>query len=230
MKSTIIRQPGYLPNVGFFKKIESCDIFVLFDDAQYAIRAWDNRNKIKTKDGGSSWITVPVISPYKKNLNQVKISYDKNWQKTHKGLIKKNYLESPFFKDYWEDISDILDTHWDYLIDLNLKIINYVISSIGLKTKIVRSSEMKITSQRSQRLLGICKNLNVDCYISGINGKEYLEKDIFDREGIQVMYENFQHPVYKQINGNFIKNMSIIDLLFNEGENAKNIIINSKNL
>jgi len=229
MKSAIIRQPGYMPNVGFFKKIESCDIFVIFDDAQYAIRAWDNRNKIKTKEGWS-WISVPVISPFKKYLNQVQIAYDKNWQKTHKELIKINYEDAPYFKNYWNDLSNIIDTNYNYLIELNLKIIYYVISLLGLKTKIVQTSEMKINTQKSQRLLDICKKLKVDCYISGINGKEYLDRDIFDVDDIQVVYENFKHPIYNQINGDFIENMSIIDLLFNEGENARNIINNSKNL
>lgn len=229
MTSVIIRQPGYIPNIGFFKKIESCDIFVFLDDAQYAIRAWDNRNKIKTKNG-PVWISVPVIIPYKKKLNDVKIFYKKNWQTVHKELIKKNYQNAPFFKDYWNDIENILNRKWEYLIDLNLELIKYIISTLQLKTELKKSSEMNIVSKSSRRLLDICKKVNADCYISGINGKQYLDEEIFKNEGIKVVYENFQHPIYKQINGDLIKNMSIIDLLFNEGDNSKNIIKDAKNL
>jgi len=72
MKLVTIRQPGYLPNIGFFKKIQSSDIFVYLDDAQYAIRSWDNRNKIRNGNK-TAWLTVPVVHPYGKKLNQVEI-------------------------------------------------------------------------------------------------------------------------------------------------------------
>ena len=102
-------------------------------------------------------------------------------------------------------------------------------SALNLMTYTVNSSTLKKSSKQSQRLLDICKHLDASCYISGISGKDYLDEKIFHNSGIKIIYENFQHPTHKQIHGNFIENMSIIDLLFNEGENSQKILTNTKN-
>ena len=98
-----IRQPGYMPNMGFFKKILASDIFVYFDDAQYAIRSWDNRNKIQNGNK-SSWLSVPVIHPHNKKLNEVEISYSKDWITNHVNLIESSYDKTPYFDNYWKAI------------------------------------------------------------------------------------------------------------------------------
>ena len=223
-----IRQPGYFPYMGLFKKIQSSDIFVFFDDVQYAIRSWDNRNKIAHNDGGI-WISVPVIKPFKKLLNEVNISSE-NWSIKHIKMMKDSYQNTPYFDDYWNDIEFILNKKWTKLIDLNLTLIQHFMKILGITTKTVKSSELGVTGNSSQKLLNICKKLNSDCYLSGIMGKEYLDEDLFHNAGIQVIYEKFIHPKYSQISNKFIPNLSIVDLLFNEGENSKSIIENSKNI
>jgi hypothetical protein len=229
MKSTIIRQPGYLPYIGFFKKIQSCDIFVHYDDSQYSINGEDNRNKIRTKQK-SIWLTVPVKKAYKKKINEIEISNNTNWAEKHKNLLKENYQKSPFFNDYWDSIDSILSKKWEKLIDLNLEFIEFFCSVLELKTEKVLSSKFNLNSTRSQKLLDICKNLNVTTYISGELGKKYLEEEIFSNAKIKILYEKFQHPIYNQFQGDFVKNMSIIDLVFNEGKNSKNILKESINL
>ena len=102
-------------------------------------------------------------------------------------------------------------------------------SVLNLTTYTVNSSAIKKSSDRSQRLLDICKHLDASCYVSGISGKEYLDENIFHNAGIKIIYENFQHPTYKQIHGSFIENISILDLLFNEGENSQAILASTKN-
>ncbi len=223
-----IRQPGYFPYLGFFKKIQTSDVFVCFDDAQYAIRAWDNRNKIK-QDQGTMWISVPVFEPFKKKLNEVKIA-NNEWIPKHILAIKSNYQQAPYFNDYWNDIESILNNKWEKLIDLNLALIEYFIQVLDIKTKIVRSSELNVSGSSSIKLLNICKKLNADSYFSGIMGKEYLDEDLFKKAKINVIYENFVHPTYSQIQGEFIPNLAIMDILFNEGENSKTILKKSKNI
>jgi len=227
MTTVTIRQPGYLPNMGFFKKILASDIFVYFDDAQYAIRSWDNRNKIRNGNK-SSWLSVPVIHPHSKKLNEVEISYSKDWITNHVNLIESNYTKTPYFNNYWKDIKLILEKNWEKLIDLNLSLIEYFISVLEINTPRKKSSELEIDEISSKRLLEICKKLNATTYRSGIMGKEYLDENIFKNESIDVIYENFQHPTYNQLGTKFLFNMSIIDLLFNEGDNSKQIILQSK--
>ena len=229
MTTTIIRQPGFFPYLGYFKKIQSCDIFVHYDDAQYSINDWDNRNKIRTMNG-SRWITVPVKKPYKKKLFEVEIAYDENWILKHKNIIKESYQNAPFFKDYWSDIEKIYDKKWNRLIDLNYEFIDYCNSILEINTKIVRSQDMKLNFTKSEKILEICKKINATTYISGEEGKNYLDEKLFLDSGIKILYEKFQYPTYKQYQKEFIPNMSIIDLIFNEGPKSKRILHDSKNI
>lgn len=222
-----IRQPGYLPNMGFFKKIQASDIFVYLDDAQYAIRSWDNRNKIRNGNE-SSWLTVPVIHPHNKKLNKVEISYSKDWIANHINLIEASYNHAPYFQNYWNEIKSIIEKKWKKLIDLNISLIEHCVSLLDITTERKLSSELKIDETSSKRLLEICKKLNATTYRSGIMGKKYLDEKIFNDESINIIYENFQHPIYNQSGREFLSNMSIIDLLFNEGDNSKKILSESK--
>ena len=59
-----VHQPQYIPWIGYFHKIRSSDLFVLLDNVQYKKREFQNRNKIRTKEG-SIWLTVPVAKTAK---------------------------------------------------------------------------------------------------------------------------------------------------------------------
>ena len=116
------------------------------------------------------------------------------------------------------------------MIDLNLALIEYVNQKLEITTKTIRASDLKINSVGSQRLVDICKKLQGSTYLSGEMGKDYLDEKLFHKENIQVIYEKFKHPTYSQIHGAFMPNLSIIDLLFNEGEKSKDILLKSKNI
>jgi len=228
MKNVMIRQPGYMPNLGFFKKIQSSDIFVFLDDVQFSKDSFDNRNKIKTISD-FDWITVPLQRPvYGKKLNQILISDSTNWVKKHSDLIYENYKSAPFFSSYWYEIKQILDRKFNSLIELNLNLINYFLKILEIPNETIKSSELKTSKTKTERLIEICKLLNASCYISGKGGKNYIDETLFQKSNIDLTYENFIHPQYSQLHGNFIENLSIIDLILNEGPNSSKILKNSK--
>ena len=230
MTNVMIRQPGYMPNLGFFKKIQSCDIFVFLDDVQFVKDRFDNRNRIKSSDG-ITWITVPLARPvFGKKMNEVLISYETDWQNIHCNQIYENYKSAPFFFSYWSDIEKILTCKYKKLIELNFKLIEYFNHALDITTKTIKSSELAVTKTKTERLIEICSKLNATYYISGIGGKDYLNEKLFSNSGIKLIYENFIHPTYRQLHGNFIDNLSIIDLLMNEGPKSKKIINDSTNL
>ena len=136
----------------------------------------------------------------------------------------------PKSRVYWNSIKQILEKRWEKLIDLNMQLIDYFISILDLETTIVYSSKLQKSSNQSQRLLDICNYCNASCYISGVSGKEYLDEEIFKKSGVKVIYENFQHPIYTQLYKPFEQNLSILDLLFNEGDNSRKILDETKNL
>ena len=223
-----IRQPGYLAYTGFFKRIESCDVFVYLDDVLYERGRWDNRNFIKSSEG-TVLLTIPSYNKSGQNFSEVKIVNNENWSKKHRTSIKLNYQKAPYFEKYWPHIEAILAEKWEKLIDLNIALIEFFNLELGLKTKTIKSSEMKLHSSGSEKLLEICKHLGAKTYLSGASGHNYLDEKIFQDEGIEIIYENFISEKYNQIHGDFIPNLAFIDLLFNEGENSKNILLNSKN-
>ena len=228
MTKICIRQPGYLPSLGFFKKIESAEIFVFLDDVNYSRGDWDNRNKIKTMED-SMWLTVPILNKSSKLLNQVEIDYSKDWIYKHESAIEYNYKDSPFFDLYWNEIKKIFDRKYEKLFELNIAFINYFSSILQISTKTVFSSDLDINSTGSKKLLDICKSFSADTYISGEMGHDYLDMDIFKDENIDVIFEKFECPKYSQRYLGFKPNMSVIELLFNEGEKSKEILHNSNN-
>jgi len=225
----MIRQPGYLPYLGFFKKIMSSDIFVYLDDVQYSVGGGDNRNKIRTSSGWK-YLSVPLAKPFGKMINEIEIANSKNWRDEHKNSIKAHYTNAEYFNDYWDEIENVLENEWKKLIHLNLELISLFNKFLGIKTKTLRSSELGITTKKSERLLDICKKLDATTYISGEMGKGYLDEDVFQHQKINILYEKFQHPTYKQMYDEFISHMSIIDLLFNEGPKSREILIKCNNL
>lgn len=228
MTTISIHQPGYFPWLGFFGKIVFSDVFVFLDDIQYEKNGWQNRNKIRV-EGGEMWLTIPIKSKFGIFLKDVEIDNSSNWAKKHSKSISLNYSKSKFFTEYWKDLENIYKKKFEYLIDLNLEIIGYIMEKLNIKTRTVLSSELNISDAGSNRILKICKELTADSYISGISGKDYLKLDDFKKNNIQVKFQNFQHPSYTQVYEPFYPNMSTIDLLFNEGKNAEKILNQAKN-
>lgn len=224
-----IRQPGYMAYTGFFKRVASCDVFVHLDDVLYERGRWDNRNFIKSSEG-TVLLTVPAFNKKGQNFNEVKIVNEENWSKKHMNSIKLNYQKAPYFEKYWDSIEDILSKKWDKLIDLNLALIEYFSLELDIKTKTVKSSELKVGLSGSKKLLEICKKLGATTYLSGSSGTNYLDEQIFRDAGIEIIYENFISEKYRQLHGDFIPNLAFVDLLFNEGDNSKEVLSKSKNM
>lgn len=223
-----IHQPGYMPWLGFFKKIEYSDVFVFLDDVNYVKRQWHNRNQIRTSHG-SQFLSIPIKSDSGKNINEVKIDYNEDWSQVHKKTIMYNYSKSQYFGKYWDFFEQLYSEKHEKLIDLNLKIIKFLIKEFRIETKVLCSSELDIVETKSDRNLAICKKLNATKYLSGALGKNYLNENNFLENNIKVEFQNFQHPIYTQCYKPFFPNMGAIDLLFNEGDNSIKILQNSKN-
>jgi hypothetical protein len=215
--------------LGFFKKIQSSDLFVFLDDVQYEKNWVQNRNKIRTSDG-SIWLTVPVNASLDYILKDIKIENTTNWRAKHKKSIQINYSKTSYFKDFWPSLEQIYEKNFDFLVDVDMEIIKLLMKELQIKTKTIFSSELGISEKGSDKILGICKKLDADVYLSGILGGNYLNLKNFEETGIQVQFQNFQHPVYEQYYKPFLPNMASIDLIFNEGKNAPKILQEAKNI
>jgi|TARA_B110000467_G_C18281565_1_gene458898 hypothetical protein len=228
MVTIAIHQPEHHPWLGFFKKMSQTDIFVFFDDVQYNSRGFQNRNYIKTNTG-KTLLSIPVLSKFDSKINELKIDKTKNWQKKHKKSIITNYSKTEFFEEYKNKIEEIYEKEYEYLIELNQKLIKFFSNELKIESKIIFSSSLDLEVNSSKKILEICKKFNADKYISGIHwGLENLNLDEFLDNGIEIEFQKFIHPTYKQRHGPFIPNLSALDLILNEGNNGEKILRESK--
>jgi len=220
-----IHQPNFLPWIGYFYKIARSDAFVFLDSVQYSKNSFINRNRIKTPQG-AVWLTVPVSFKFGQLINEVTISNKTDWREKHLKTLEMNYKRATFFEDVFKIIKRIYYLKdWQNLSDFNIRLIRAVLSYLGLDKPLVKSSSLNVKGKSTELLLQIIKKVDGNIYLSGFGGAKYQEEKLFKKEGIELVYYNFSHPTYAQLWGNFISNLSIIDLLFNYGKESTKIIL-----
>lgn len=212
-------QPCYIPWYGFFEKIAKSDVFAIHDVAQYEKGGYINRNQIKSSQG-PLWLSIPILIKGNKNslIKDLKIDNSQDWQRRHWKAIKMNYNKSEYFDKYYDFFGYIYNSNWEYLHELNMTIINFILEELNITTRLYFTSEMECRHQKkSDFVLSLCKELHADTYISGKLGKDYLIERDFELEGIKIDYQEIRKIEYKQLFKDFIPNLSIIDILFNCG-------------
>jgi hypothetical protein len=226
-------QPNYLPWLGFFDKMRQSDIFVIEDNVQFETRGFTNRNKIKEQTV-SKWLTVPIEHTGTRQLiNQVKISHEaeEDWAKRHWLNLKYNYSKAPHWAKYRDFFEETYNKRWTLLIDLNMHLIKGIMGFLRINTPLIMASSLNATGKKSDLILAQCKAVGADVHLAGNGARGYLDVNKFAREGIKVVFQNFEHPVYRQLHGEFISNLSVVDCLFCTGVAPwcnKNISQNSK--
>jgi len=222
-----VNQPYFFPFVGFFYKAYLSDNFVILDDVQFPRgTTWLTRNRFKNAQG-SLWMTVPVI---KKGLglqkiNAVRIYHDSRWAKKHLQSLKNAYIRAPYFGEHLNFLEDLFSTKFERLIDLNLKIIRYLMQQLRVDTNVILSSELGIHSKGDKLLIAICKKLRASQFLMQKAARKYINSDGLSSEGIKP--SDFRPPttVYPQLWGDFIPNLSALDLILNCGPKARDIMI-----
>jgi hypothetical protein len=224
MKVGII-QSNFLPWRGYFDFIREVDLFIIHDDLQYTKGDWRNRNKIKTPRG-LEWITVPVNY---KNTNQIieetTVDYSTRWAQKILNRIREAYRQSPHFETYFTQLSGLLTEPAATISDLNLSLIHWACGHLKINTPIKFSREFHPQGTKTERLVGILKQVDATVYLSGPAAQAYLIPELLENEGIQLKYKKYNYPEYPQLYPPFEPYVSIIDLFFMLGENARNYLI-----
>ena len=221
-----IHQPEHLPWLGFFDKVRQADVYVILDNVQYRKNYFQNRNKIRTQEGWS-WVTIPVKNaPVDTLINEILIDDNPKLKRRYLNLIKTNYIHAEFFDRYFPSLQEILRQEYTKLVELNVEIIKFFMQQLGIKTRTLIASELDLPEAKGGTYVNfnICHKLGADVYLSGISGKDYLNETIYIENGIKVIYQEFYHPIYKQLYEPFIPCMSVVNLLFNHGDKSLDII------
>jgi hypothetical protein len=223
-KRVAVLQSNYLPWKGYFDIISKADVFVFYDDVKFTKNDWRNRNQIKGPKG-LRWITIPCGHDYNRLIYEVELM-DASWQRLHWEIIKLYYRKAPFYKDYFDFFEDFyLNRIWQNLSSLNQYLIKDVCNMLEIKTKFEDSRDYFLNGSKSDRLLNLLNKMNTTTYITGPSAKNYLNEHDFNKSGITIEWINYEgYPQYPQLFPPFIHKVSIIDLLFNTGKEARKFL------
>lgn len=232
-KLIAIHQPTFFSWLGFFDKILRSDIFVILDSVQFPKTGgyWVNRSKILI-NGSEHWITIPVKRNYSgtRNINEMEINNSTPWKEKIVKTIDTNYRKSPYFSEAFPLITELMMKNTDDICDYNLNITFRLCDLFELdKSKMIKSSSIKYEGNATDMLVSITGFLEGTAYMCGGGASNYQEDEKFDKAGIRLIYQNFAHPVYPQLNTTeFVPGMSVIDVIMNCGIEGTKKIIHSK--
>ena len=230
MTTISISQPTYLPWSGYFNLIQRSDYFVFLDDVQFEKQSWQTRNRLRDRSGTTFWLTVPIQKDkLDTSLNEIFIAKNPaNWRTKHLKSIYSSLSHADFFDVVSDMINHIYTQDIVNLVELNIFIIKQIAFALDIQTNFYRSSDLKMSGNREEKLINICSEFNASTFYSNVGSKNYLDpaQPLFNKNNIAIQYQNWDHPVYKQGKLDFQSHLSILDMIAFLGvETTKNLLI-----
>ena len=220
-------QPYFAPYSGFFYKACLCESLVILDDVQFPRgTTWITRNRFKN-DQGTLWLTIPV---WKKGLGlqkigAVRICHEGKWMRKHLESLKHAYGNAPFFDEHLTFLTKVFSTHYEKIRDLNLEIIRYILDFLELDTHLVMQSDLGVSGKGDRLLVDIARQLDATVFLAQAPARKYIDDSVINKAGITIEYFSPPNPIYPQLWGNHIENLSILDLILNCGPKARDILL-----
>jgi hypothetical protein len=227
-----ILQPTYLPWLGYFEMIAAADVFVVYDHVQFVKKSWHHRNRIKGPNG-EILLSIPIKKdPLATPLYQAELAaeYEKVLA-SHWTSISHAYKKAPYFDKYSESLQVMYLSKYASLTDLTVSFIHYFCNQLGINTKFVNSSTLSLNyllTNSTEKVVDLCKKTSISSLYDANGAQNFIDTLIFKKNGIDISFQNYEHPVYSQLFGSFLPYMSILDLLLNEGEKSFEIIRNGR--
>lgn len=219
-KVVVVHQPDFIPYLGFFDRLLHADIFVVLDTVQYEKQGWMNRDKIKTAQG-EQWLTVGVKkAPTSTPVNEILLSEDNPWRRKGLNLVEFNYKKSEFYPEIMPHIREIFEYPAKKMMDFNMFSIRKLMELFDIDIEVVFAHTLNPQGKNNELNIDIVNKLGAHRYLSGIGAvgpTGYHKQELYDQAGVEVIWQDFEHPVYSQLYGEFIPYLSSIDLLFNCG-------------
>jgi len=223
-------QPYFCPYPGFFYKAFLSDILILLDEVQFPRgTTWLSRNRFKN-DQGELWLTIPV---WKKGLglqtiNQVQICREGRWPRKHLASLTTAYRNAPYLEEHLPFLEKMFSPVFTSLATLNVAVIRYLLACFRFDTKILLQSELGVNAQGSPLLLELCRAVGAKTFLVLSPATKYLEAELFAQAGIELRPFTYAAPVYPQLWGDFLANLSAFDLVFSCGPKGRDILLKAQ--
>lgn len=227
-KICVIAQPTFLPWVGWFDLADQADVMIILDDVGFSKQSWQQRNRIRTRNG-LEFLIVPVKTSGRLGQRIADCELvDQSFTVKMIKSLQANYSKAPFFATTFDYLATTLQTaaRTNRLVELNCALISWMAAKLGVTTPMIRASTLNAGGERGEHVAGICECVGADCYLSPAGAESYLFEDkyAFERRGIEVLIHVYEHPVYVQRFTPFIPFASALDLIFNLGPAAGEVM------
>lgn len=220
-----IHQLHYLPWLRYFEKIARTDVFVVLDNIQYNKNGWQNRNKVKGQQG-PLLLTAPICDQYQQRLDEARIDNRRNWAAKHWKSLQQCYGKTPYFDRYASFFEDTYAQRWEYLNDLNRHMLGFYLQALGITTRTVYASTLPVPGEATDRLVNLIRAVEGTAYYSGAYALDaYLDAEVLSEAGVDLVLQEWKCPVYPQRYGDFVADLSIVDLLMNCGPDSLGILL-----
>ena len=228
-KLVVIHQPDFMPYLGFFQRLVTADVYIVLDQVQFvrgSSKALTNRDKIKTAEG-EKWIHVGIKkAPFRSCINEIQLSKENSWRERSLNLIKENYRKAPYFDEIYPFIQELYSLECEKMIDFNMASIRMLMSLFYIEdTEIIYASELQAEGKSNELVVNLVKAAGCSRYLSGTGARNYFIPEVYERAGVEVIWQKFEHPIYPQQFGEFIPYLSSFVLLLNCGRERSSEII-----
>ena len=223
-------QPTYLPWLGYFNMMAQVDVFVLLDNVQFAKRSWQQRNRIKTPQG-ELMLTVPAITSqrFHQRISETMIDIDSGFAAKHVRTIERSYAKAPHAYSHMTEVIDLISTGESHLSRFTTQLIRWFSDTLEISTQIINGTDLQATGDKTKLTVNQLIELGADTYIAAEGSRPYVSAEsAFAEAGIEVVYQDYVHPVYEQLYGPFISHLSTLDALMNVGAEKTRALINGE--
>ena len=219
-----IHQPHYLPWLGYCAKWAAADCFVLLDTVQYEKNGWQNRNRIKTREG-VRWLTVPVRARLGMSIRDVPIADGVPWARRHLASIEHAYARAAHLDRFRGELREFYGRAWTHLAPAATESACWLARALGIRTPVrLASALVRTATDPTERLVELCRAAGGTTYLAGGDGATYMDVRRFADAGIRVLHQRYEPLEYVQLHGQFVPLLSALDILLTHGDDALGIL------
>lgn len=216
-----IHQPNFFPWLGFFHKIIKSDRFVLLDNVQMQKKGGTYVNRVQILIAGNAqWLTVPISRSYHgvRAINAIEFDDTADWRSKILRTIQMNYARAGHFQEIYPVLAELIRQPAANLGSFNIAAITEISRLLGIDTrKFVLASSLSSEKASTDLLIDLVLMVGAKVYLCGGGAGGYQEDEKFTAAGIELRYQNFQHPIYPQPGLEFVSGLSVIDALMHCG-------------
>jgi hypothetical protein len=222
MTLVAIHQPNFLPWLGYFDKIGRADIFIVLDSVQLPKTggSWANRVKLLVS-GAPAWVTIPIVRGYHgtRTIADTELDSRAPWRAKVLKTVELNYRRAPQFEAVFPWLADLIANSAAKVAEYNVHAIQAITKALRIDApKLVMASSLAVDGQSTALLVSMVRAVGGDAYLAGGGATGYQDDAMFTDAGLELRYQDFQHPVYRQFNSaEFVPGLSIVDALMNCG-------------